>query len=154
MADLRSCRGYSLVELVVVLLLLGVLVGVSLQFVRTESFSARGYYDELASGLRHARGYAVASGCEVQVVFTGNDFALQRRNVCDGASAFGPGIPHPAKAEMFAGTAPDSVALAGAVDIIFDPMGRATPGGTITVNGGGFSQQIVIHAGSGYVETP
>ena len=65
----RSNSGFSMVELIVVILVLGILAAIAMpRFVDLDSFRARAAYDEVAGAVRYAQKLAVASGCEVQAI--------------------------------------------------------------------------------------
>lgn len=63
-AQAASSAGYTLVELVVVMATAGVLAAfVAPRFWTQQTFSDRGYADELAAALRLAQKAAVITGC-------------------------------------------------------------------------------------------
>ncbi len=148
-------RGFTLVELVTIILLLGILSAVALpRFFNATDFTGRGFYDEVAGAARYAQKLAVASGCAVQFsIDDGNDTYVlnQRANGCING-AFTRQVLRPSGGDPFAGSAPNGVNLtATAANVVFDAEGRATPGGvTVTVGGRAFT----IVGESGYVDIP
>jgi MSHA pilin protein MshC len=73
----RSQTGFTLVEMVVVMLLIGVLAGVgAMRFASTESFAARGAADRLAAALRSAQTEAMARRTAVHVTMGASPVAL------------------------------------------------------------------------------
>lgn len=146
--------GFTLVELVTVILLLGILSAVVLpRFFDATDFNSRGFYDEVAGAARYAQKLAVASGCDVQFTVSGGRYALNQRQDCvDKSSAFNRPVLQPSGGDLFARLAPNGVNLtASAANVVFDALGRATPGGvTVTVDDRAFS----IVGESGYVDTP
>lgn len=151
-------RGFTLVELVVTLVLLGILSVVALpRFFDSTAFKSRGFYDEVAAAARYGQKLAVASGCDVQFTVAGGSYALSQRQDCDDhGSAFNRDVLRPAGGGSFAGSAPSGVVLAASTSsVIFDALGRATFGGVpvnVTVTVGDRSFTIVGE--SGYVNMP
>ncbi len=77
-APLRAA-GFTLVELVSVMVLIGVLAAVATpRFFATEVFAANGYAAELRAAIRHAQAVALASGCATRVVVDATGLRLQR----------------------------------------------------------------------------
>lgn len=148
--NLSFPAGFTLVELIAVILLLGILSAVAMpKFFDVGAYQNRGFYDETVAAVRYAQKLAVASGCEVQVQMTAGGFSLWRRDGADcRGGAFTRAIAHPARGEDYAATAPAGVSLS-AGSVIFDARGRPSTGLTVTV-GGERSFQIV--AETGYVD--
>lgn len=153
--------GFTLIELVVIITILGVLaVTATARFTGPDSFSARAYADELAAAASYAQRYAVASGCTVRFQLSGAGYSLAMENPpCDGvAPAFGTTVQNPGGGISFSGSTPSSVTLsAGAGNYDFNAYGDlASPvtSSTVTVAGGGVSASFVIEGGSGYVNRP
>lgn len=153
--SIRSCAGFTLVELVTVIVLLGILsVYVAPRIFDLGIFKERGFFDETESALRYAQKLAVGSGCAVQVSMTSSGYSLKQATVCNGATFLA--VPHPSGSADFAATAPTGVILAPAPTIlVFNALGQ------ISVGIAGASQNITITVGtqtlrlwreSGYVE--
>lgn len=148
--------GFTLIELVVIILTLGILAVYAIPRVfDLDSYRTRAAYDEVAGAVRYAQKLAVASGCEVQVVISANGYALQQRpgpvvagsNCPDPTVAFADILDHPVTNNNLA-----PVALAPAPQsLIFNAMGRSDTDTAITVGG---SEVITIIAETGYVDAP
>lgn len=146
-------QGFTLIELVTVMLLLGILSVVALpRFFKAADYKGRGFYEEVAGAARYAQKLAVASGCDVQLTIAGDSYALHQRQTCDHGSAFSRNVLRPTGNDAFAGSVPTGVSLSASdPSIIFDALGRATPGGvTVTIDGRSFT----IAGESGYVGVP
>ena len=143
---LRS-GGFTLVELVVIILLLGVLSVVVLpRFFKVSDYANRVAYEETASAVRYAQKLAVASGCDVQVSISGNSYALQQHATDCTSGAFATIGGHPVNSGSF-----DGVTLVSTpTSFVFDPMGRSSSGASISVGSSVFS----VVAETGYVDAP
>lgn len=143
--------GFTLIELLLTLVIIGILAVVAIpRMFDATPFRSRGFYDEAAGAARYGQKLAVASGCPVQLRFSGNGFALYQRQNC-GSGTFNRSVGRPADSgSVFAASAPSGVTLsATAAAVVFDSLGRATPGGvSVSVNG----RRFRIHGESGYVE--
>jgi MSHA pilin protein MshC len=73
-------RGYTLIELVVVLVIAGILATVvGPRFFDNPTFRQRGYADELAAALRLAQKAAVASDCPAVVTITAGGYSVAQQ---------------------------------------------------------------------------
>lgn len=144
-------RAFTLVELVVTMVLIGILAAVALpRFFDATAFHSRGFYDEVIQAARYGQKLAVASGCDVELSIAGGSFALHQRAASCTSGAFTRDVLHPSGSDAFAAAAPSGVSLSATkVSIVFDSLGRATPGGvTVSVD----ARSFTIVGESGYVD--
>lgn len=137
-------RGFTLVELVVVIIVLGILaVVVAPRFFERATFDARGFSDELAQTVRFAQKLAVAQHRTVYVL-TG---AGQVR-VCFDAACGAP-APSPSGGAL-ARPVPAGVSLSAPASLAFDALGRPSNMASYTVSGGGVNRTLTVEAETGY----
>ena len=156
-------RGFTLVELLVTLIVLGILaVAVIPRFFGNE-FAERGVHDGVKAAIQHARKVAVASRRYVCVAVTAGGVALtidvREPDGLVGAVNCTAAVNLPVPQQGCPANqvcARPGVVLGGAVGVIFDPLGRPVNGdrspagaATITVTG---QPNIVVQADSGWVQ--
>ncbi len=139
-------EGFTLVELVVIILLLGIISAVALpRFFNLKDYRTRAAYDEVAGAVRYAQKLAVASGCEVQVVIGSNNYALQQHETDCTTGDFATISNHPVSSAGFS-----DVILSPATSFVFDAMGRCSV--DVTINVGDKNFRVI--AETGYVDAP
>ena len=83
----RRQRGFTLVELIAVLVVGGLLAAVAMpRFFRQDSFDARSFADQNVSMLRYAQKLAIAQNRPVFVQLDGTRMALCFNTACDAAN--------------------------------------------------------------------
>ncbi len=128
-----SRAGFTLVELVTVLALLGILAAVSgPRFFAADDFGAGFFFDDALSALRYAQKLAVATGCNSQVAIAANSYTVTLQdgatnvNGCSGAGYTQPVVHPGTSGSGYSETAPSGVTLASTVSPLrFDSLGRA-----------------------------
>jgi MSHA pilin protein MshC len=121
-------RGFTLVELLACIVIIGVLVAVTgPRFVSYQPFQERGYADEVAASLRYAQRVAVATRCDVQFTVSATGYqAMQRAaagGVCSPGGAWSTAVSQ-ADANPLSDSAPSGVVMSPATQIEFDWQGR------------------------------
>ena len=149
--------GFTLVELVVVIVILGILGAVAVpRFFDDRTFVQRGYFDELAAALKYAQKLAVASGCPVRVEIQAGSYEARQQAAasgrCDSAdSTWSTGV-RLADGQLLSGTSPIGVSASPAVTLIFDALGRTDLSSDQDIAVGPFA--LTVRAESGYVQAP
>jgi MSHA pilin protein MshC len=159
--DIRAERGFTLAELVIVLVLVGILAVTAIpRLFDQNSFAARGAKDFLGASLRYAQKSAVAMRRNVCVVVTANAVAItyatsfgSNQNCAAGNLLTNPGNnkPYSDPSNIF----PGGATVTSGTSFIFDALGRPrdaafapTAPPTLTFNG---YAPITIEPETGYV---
>lgn len=146
--------GFTLVELVVVMTIAGILAAtVGPKFFSQQTFSERGYADELGAALRLTQKTAVITGCAARLsVAAGSYVAAQQAasgNACLASDNTWSTPIMGSDGAVLQGNAPSSTTASPAGVYQFDTQGRlaSSPGTTVTVG----ARTITIDAGTGFV---
>ncbi len=141
-------RGFTLVELITVMVIAGVLAVVAVPLFFDNAFQSRGFYDQVISTLRYAQKAAIAQNRYVCVSFPANNsvtLTYGTTNACaDGTLASPSGTPYP----LTNSNATFSSIPAG---FSFDAQGRPSPNAKQTINIADVTNSITIEAETGYV---
>ncbi|MFO1321244.1 MAG: type II secretion system protein [Burkholderiales bacterium] len=143
----RGIRGFTLAELVVVILILGILAVVAVpRLATTSDFEVQGVYDQALSTVRYAQKVAIASRSTVRVAFAANAVS-----VCfDGGGACGSAVTDPVRNGSLRAAGSSTVTLTGTT-FTYDGLGRPSPGPvTVSVSGGGLTRTFTVEAETGH----
>ncbi|HQU14564.1 MAG TPA: type II secretion system protein [Gammaproteobacteria bacterium] len=153
-----GAAGFTLVELVIVLIVAGILaaVGASRYFV-LQDFQERGFYDDTLAAVRYAQKLAVASGCDIEVSVSPAGYGLLGRPGCT-TGAFSVAVRKPGAGGPFTGAPPSGVTV-GTMQFYYDQLGRPidpASNAVLTTNpsvviGGRTPRTIIVEHETGFV---
>jgi MSHA pilin protein MshC len=151
----RSARGFTLVELVIVMTVIGILaVTLGPKFFTQNVFSQRGYADELASALRYAQKTAVSSGCPTLLTLTSTTYVVAQQaasgNSCNPSDTTWSTPVIAADGAPIQGSAPANTTASPTGTYQFDDQGRLTGNSSTTLIVG--ARTITIVPGTGFVQ--
>lgn len=137
---INRCQGFTLVELVVTMVIMGILSAYVSSRLNFAGHDASGYAEIVKSSIRLAQKLAVAQRAAHTVTFPVNP--------CNGSPVNGVQV-----AGEQCDPVPNGVAVSGLSTIIFDGLGRPDVSAvtTITVSGGDVSRVICLEPETGYV---
>jgi MSHA pilin protein MshC len=150
-----SQAGFTLVELVIVIVILGALAVVVLPRLGEGSFRSAAFAEQVATAFRYGQRLAVATGCEIHVEVSSatSSYAVRRRSdgtdtSCGTAGDFSLDVPNPGGSGAFSGTATAGVTVTQGLTITFNAQGLPSPNGGTAIVGG---RSIIVEADTGHV---
>jgi MSHA pilin protein MshC len=171
---MASEKGFTLIELVITLVLLGILSATALPKFFASSYQQQVFFDDTLAAVRYAQKLAVATGCNVQVSIeeTKDTYTLRHpadRSVCSSQSSadftgctntpppptdpkdcptdFTCAIRHPGTGKVYCNNQKGVSLTASSTSFYFTALGEASTDVTITVAGNKF----YVVAGTGFV---
>jgi MSHA pilin protein MshC len=153
----QNQTGFTIVELVVTLAIVGILAGIALpRFFTGGTFQSRGFHDQALTALRYAQKAAVASRRNVCVDLTTPGVMAFTIATATGASQpCTTALAGPGAEPAFSVTAPSGVTLATtATTFAFDALGRPSPNAAVTLTitaSGETARNITVEQETGYV---
>jgi MSHA pilin protein MshC len=159
----RLAAGFTMIELVVVIVILGIIAAVAApRFFDDRTFMERGYYEELAAAIKYAQKLAVASGCAVRMTINAGGYVANQQSAasgtCNAASNSWTTQVRLADGLVLSGAAPFGV-TASPMTIVFDALGRTDLLGDTSIGIGPPSfvtptYSMTVRAESGFVQAP
>jgi MSHA pilin protein MshC len=156
--EINHQSGFTLIELVVVILLLGILSVVAMgRMFDGNQFAARGFFDDTVTAVRFAQKLAVSTGCEVQVRLLGTGYELNqpadRANCRTGV--FATPVRNPAnRSNPYVNNEVAGLTLAPTpTTIVFDAQGLAANDAVIVMTGTD-TYQFSVSSATGLVSVP
>ncbi|MBL1320618.1 MAG: prepilin-type N-terminal cleavage/methylation domain-containing protein [Methylophaga sp.] len=147
--------GFTLIELILVIVLLGIVSAVALpRFIGSSGFDERVLFDDTLNAVRYTQKVAIATGCNTRFSISANSYTVLRDDSCDsGNFSSGLTVNHPANGESsYTGKQANVSLTATQTNTTFDALGRADNNNTISV---GFRRISIIAAtGFSYDSTP
>jgi MSHA pilin protein MshC len=150
-----ACKGFTMVELIVVILILGIIavVGGS-RFFSTDRFTEMGFADTVANSLRYAHKLALATGCDTRAQVDSAGVSLYQRATNCSSGAFTRAVTRPG-GSTWTESSPSGVTV-GTLDIYFDAKGspyshaslaKLTAASTVNIG----TRTVTVEAETGYV---
>jgi MSHA pilin protein MshC len=153
---IRSAAGFTLIELVMVMVMSGILLATATPLLfRKSAFAERVLFDDTLNAVRYAQKLAVVTGCHVQVAISSDSYELKRRgssgsSVCPvSGSTYAIDVVHPGTNDTQYTGQESGVTLTGSpTTFIFYPLGNASSDVTLTINN---SRTITVVGETGFV---
>jgi MSHA pilin protein MshC len=144
-------RGFTLVELVMTMVIVGIIAVVAApRLLGTSVFKSRGYADQVQASLRYAQKEAIAQHRNVCVAFTTSSVTL----TIGPTTACGTPLLSPTGG-AYVVTAPAGITFAALpAAFSFNALGQPNPNTAQTINISGAANAITIEAETGYVHSP
>lgn len=156
----RTAGGFTLVELIVVLVVAGILAVVALLRFDTGQTTVGYHADRLARDIRHTQMLAVTWGRSLRMTTAATSYQVACVNAGPAPCNVSP-VRDPAGGEPFTVPLQNGVTLSPATTLSFDFLGRPVSAAgallatdvTFTLNGGGKPATVTVRSLTGFVAT-
>lgn len=143
--------GFTTVELVVTLVIVGILAAIALpRFQDSTAFTQRGFYDEVKAALRYAQKLAIAKRREVCVDFPPGQMVLTFNPTTVAGAACTSAVNLPGQSAPYVVNVPAGIVLLPSANFRFNGLGQPTPA-PVTVSLTGRALPITVEAETGHV---
>lgn len=140
-------EGFTLPELLAVIIVMSVLAVVALPRLWGSTFDELAFYDDTLAALRYAQRSAVTQQRTVCATFTATQLTLTYASVY-GSTVCDQPLVRPASTAQYQVAASSGTSYTAAATFRFDRLGVPNLNQTITFSGG---RTLVVEAGTGYV---
>ncbi len=152
----KQLAGFTLVELVMILVILSVIYATAIpNFFDKNVYAERAFFDDTLHAVQYAQKLSVATGCNVRVSISSNSYTLTRRGTASSpkcptsGTTYALDISHPGTGESsYSGSEKDITLSSSSTPFYFYSSGSASENVTLTVNG---SKTIRVIAETGFV---
>lgn len=143
-------RGFSMMELILVILLLGIMSVIAMgRLFDQNQFAARGFFDDTAAAVQFAQKLAVSTGCDVQVILSPTGYALFQRADSCSVGAFTRAVAHPAnRSNTYQNTEVAGLTVPSTT-ITFNARGLAASDADVTMTGPSASYRFQVSSNTG-----
>lgn len=143
-----------MIEVTLIIVILGIISATAIpKLFAVQAYQQRGFFDDTLNAIRYAQKLAVATGCNVQVSISGNQFELKRpaaadRSLCASTTAgdFTLAVSRPGSGETSYQGSQSGVTI-NDTSLYFSAKGTASADATITVG----DRQISVLQATGFV---
>ncbi len=157
---MTQSKGFSLIELVMVIIILGILAATAIpRFFSQSAYDERFFYEDVMAGLRYSHKLAMSSGCGVQFDVDGQGFQLNHDANCFNAASsasYTQDVFRPGEAFGYEVTSRPAGSVWSSVEdpLIFTAQGQVTDSGGSVLNSATLTaagRTITIDGHTGYI---
>lgn len=155
-----GANGFTLIEMITAVTIAAILASVAIpKLFNKNDYAVRAFFDDTLTALRYAQKLAVATGCNVQVSVSSNQYSLMRRGTststaCPSSGAYSLAVINPSTGESgYSGSEPNVTLSSSVSPFVFHALGSASADVVLTVNGNQ-TIQVVATTGLVYDSTP